>query len=73
MRQCGLLIFVALILILELYYFAFMTFIYSRRNSHETDVSTQQGKAESQIRVPGPDENPGREAYFEAPAGKGPD
>jgi hypothetical protein len=42
-----------------------------RRKSHETDLSTQQGKAEPQIRLPRQNENKRGEAGTQTPQGKG--
>jgi hypothetical protein len=42
-----------------------------RRKSHETDLSTEQGKAEPQIRVPRQNENKGGEAGTQTPQGQG--
>jgi hypothetical protein len=50
-----------------------MNLYIDRSKSHETDLSTQQSEAEPQIRVPGPDENPGWKAGPQTPEGKGPD
>ena len=44
-----------------------------RRGYHETDLSTQQSEAQPEIRLPGADEDAGREDDSKTAQGQGPD